>query len=593
MTPVLEFKNFSFQYRAQAEPTLRRINLRVDQGEKVLILGPSGSGKSTLMNCINGLVPHAFPGRIEGSLTLLGKDAGTLSIFDISKMAGTVLQDTDGQFVGMSAVEDIAFALENDRVPQEEMRRRALEAARLVDMERHLAHSPQNLSGGQKQRVSLAGILIDDVEILLFDEPLANLDPASGKDAMEIIDRLYRETGKTVIIVEHRLEDVLHRPVDRVVVMDGGRMVADMPPGELLASDIPRKTGIREPLYLSALRYANISITADTRADSVSTVEFDGEQLWAWSRGLPAPSPMRPAESLLEVKDLCFSYAGEAEPPGASAHWALENLSFSLPKGAALSLVGKNGAGKSTLAKLICGFERPASGTMLFEGRDIADLSIKERAERVGYVMQNPNQMFSFPLIFDEAAFALRNRGLGAGETRDRVHEALRVCGLYPFRNWPVSALSYGQKKRLSVASILVMDVQFLILDEPTAGQDYRHYTEIMEFLRRLNRERGLTIMMITHDMHLMLEYSDWALVIADGKPLAADHSRPLHGLSLPADILTDDGIIAQANLKRTSLYDLARRAGIGDERAFVRRFIGHERAGRELPASAGTEAGQ
>jgi energy-coupling factor transport system ATP-binding protein len=589
MTPVLEFKDFSFQYRAQAEPTLRCINLKVERGEKVLILGPSGSGKSTLMSCINGLVPHAFPGRVEGSLTLMGKDAGTLNIFDISKMAGTVLQDTDGQFVGMSAVEDIAFALENDCVPLDEMKRRSLAAARLVDMEGHLAHSPQNLSGGQKQRVSLAGILIDDVEMLLFDEPLANLDPASGTDAMEIIDRLHRETGKTVIIVEHRLEDVLHRPVDRVLVMDGGRIAADMPPGELLASDIPRKTGIREPLYLSALRYANISITADTRAGSVSTVEFDGEQLRAWSRELPEPVPLRDTESLLEVRDLCFSYAGEAESRQAPAPWALENLSFSLPKGAALSLVGKNGAGKSTLAKLICGFERPASGTILFEGRDIGGLSIKERAELAGYVMQNPNQMFSFPLIFDETAFALRNRGMGEGEVRDRVHEALRVCGLYPFRNWPVSALSYGQKKRLSVAAILVMDVKLLILDEPTAGQDYRHYTEIMEFLRRLNRERGLTVMMITHDMHLMLEYSDWALVIAGGKALAADRSPARHGLSLPSDILTDDGIIAQANLKRTSLYDLARRAGIRDERAFVRRFIGHERAGR----SAGTEAGQ
>jgi energy-coupling factor transport system ATP-binding protein len=530
------------------------------------------------MSCINGLIPHAFPGRIEGSLTLMGKDAGTLDIFGISKMAGTVLQDTDGQFVGMSAAEDIAFAAENDCVPQEEMKRRVFDAARLVDMEGHLRNSPQNLSGGQKQRISLAGILIDDVEILLFDEPLANLDPASGKDAMEIIDRLYRETGKTVIIVEHRLEDVLHRPVDRVVVMDEGRIIADMPPPELLASDIPRRTGIREPLYLSALRYAGIPVAADMRGDSVFTVEFDREKLKTWNQGLEEPAPKRSAETLLEVRDLCFSYSGGELHPEGPAPWALDSLSFSLPKGTALSLVGKNGAGKSTLAKLICGFEKPASGTMLFEGGDIADLSIKERAERVGFVMQNPNQMFSFPMIFDEAALALRNRGMGEGEVKDRVHEALKVCGIYPFRNWPINALSYGQKKRLSVASILVMDVRLLILDEPTAGQDYRHYTEIMEFLRRLNQEQGLTIMMITHDMHLMLEYSDFALVIADGKPVVSDASRTKDGLSLPSDILTDSGIIAKANLKRTSLYDLAQRAGIADERAFVRRFIGHER---------------
>ena len=362
--------------------------------------------------------------------------------------------------------------------------------------------------------------------------------------------------------------------MDRVIVMNEGRIIADMKSAELLATDILWKTGIREPLYLSALRYAKIPIDAGMRCDSVFTVDFDREKLKEWRRGLDDPPPEAASDPLLEIKDLCFSYSG------TSSSWALENLSFTLPKGAAVSLVGKNGAGKSTLAKLICGFERPVSGTMLFEGKDISPLSIKERAERIGYVMQNPNQMFSFPLIFDEAALALRNRGIGEGEVKERVHEILNVCGLYPFRRWPVSALSYGQKKRLSVASILVTDVKLLILDEPTAGQDYRHYTEIMEFLRRLNRERSLAILMITHDMHLMLEYSDKALVIADGKPPGKSAAWG-EGLPGPADILTDDEIIEKANLKRTSLYDLALMAGIEDGRSFVRRFIAYERLER------------
>jgi energy-coupling factor transport system ATP-binding protein len=421
----------------------------------------------------------------------------------------------------------------------------------------------------------MAGILIDDVEILLFDEPLANLDPASGRDAMETIDRLSKETGKTVLIVEHRLEDVLHCPVDRIIVMDKGRIIADLPPAELLALDILRKTGIREPLYLSALRYAGISITPDLWKDGMKAISFDHEKLKAWNQAQDNGILEAEGDPLLEIKDLCFSYNG-------GFPWTLENINFTVDKGAAMSLVGKNGAGKSTLAKIICGFEKPASGTILFKGRDIQAFSIKERAEHIGYVMQNPNLMFSFSMIFDEAAFALRNRGLGEGETKDKVYEILNVCGLYPFRNWPISALSYGQKKRLSVASILVMDVELLILDEPTAGQDYKHYTEIMEFLKYLNKEQGFAILMITHDMHLMLEYSDTALVIADGKTISKTGKPDGMGLAFPADVLTDNEVITAANLKRTSLYDLALEAGIDDGRGFVRHFVEFDRRERE-----------
>ena len=560
---VLAFEGFTFQYQAQAEPTLYDINLRVRRGEKILILGPSGSGKSTLVHGINGLIPHAFRGSITGSLTILGEDVRSLDIFDISKKVGTVLQDTDGQFVGLTAGEDIAFSAENDRIPTPELHRRAVEAAKLVVMEDHLSKSPQDLSGGQKQRVSLAGVLLEDTEILLFDEPLANLDPATGKEVIELIDKLHRETGKTILIVEHRLEDVLHRPVDRIVVIDQGRIIADLPPGEILAADILRKTGIREPLYISALRYAGIEITPGM-ARPPAFLNFDPRPLREWDRGGREDPPERAGKPLLEIRDLCFSYP-EGRP-------VLESISFTLAGGGCTSLIGKNGAGKSTLAKLICGFVKPVSGRIRFNGEDLGGLSIKERAERIGYVMQNPNQMISFPLIFDEVALGLRTRGVGEGEIRDRVHEVLGICGLYPFRNWPVSALSYGQKKRLTIAAILVMGPSLIILDEPTAGQDHRHYTEFMEFLSRLNREQGLSLLLITHDMHLMLEYTSQAVVLSGGAVIAD---------SSPAEVLTDDGIIAQASLKRTSLYDLALRGGIADPRGFVRHFIRHERGER------------
>ncbi|MDR2768386.1 MAG: ABC transporter ATP-binding protein [Treponema sp.] len=582
---LIAFRNFSFTYQSQSEPTLYHIDLEIKRGEKVLILGPSGSGKSTLIHCINGLIPHAFKGQVSGELAILGKDAAKLGIFDISKKIGTVLQDTDGQFVGLSAAEDIAFALENDCVPTEEMRRRVREAARLVGMESFLEQSPHDLSGGQKQRVSIAGVLLGEMEALLFDEPLANLDPAAGKDTIEFIDRLHKKTGKTILIVEHRLEDVLHRSVDRIILIDKGRIAADLPPAELLSGSLLRETGIREPLYLSALRLNGIVISAGMKPESLESLDADFAPLLAWKSGVQTEAPAPPAAGppLLEVRRLSFSY-GETSPSGGAANeadgWALRDISFSVGRGERLSLVGNNGAGKSTLAKLICGFVNPAAdASLFFEGRDLAKLSIMERAEHIGYVMQNPNQMISFPLIYDETAFGLRMRGTGEGEIRDRVHHVLETCGLYPFRNWPVGALSYGQKKRLTIASILILEPRFIILDEPTAGQDLRRYSEFMEFLLGLSQKRGLSLLLITHDMHLMLEYSGRALVLSRGRLLAD---------AVPADALTDDALIARASLKRTSLYDLAIKAGLPEPRAFVRAFIACERAARE---QAGTGA--
>jgi energy-coupling factor transport system ATP-binding protein len=578
---ALSFEHFSFRYKAQSEPTLIDINLKISRGEKVLILGPSGSGKSTLVHCINGIIPHAFKGESSGGLFLLGRDIQTFDIFDISKIAGTVLQDTDGQFVALSAAEDIAFALENDCVEVEEMRHRVAEAAGLVDMAAHLEKSPQDLSGGQKQRISIAGVLVDNVDILLFDEPLANLDPAAGKDTIELIDELHKKTGKTVLIVEHRLEDVLHRQVDRIVVIDKGRIIADRKPAELLASSILKKTGIREPLYLSALAYSGIEIDSRMKPENPDAMELDYRPLVEWderqrTKSSEQKTANRGAQAGLEIRDLRFRYTGQGPE-------AVKGVSFSILPGECVGLVGKNGSGKSTIAKCICGFVRPDSGTIKFNGQDLEDLSIMERAEKIGYVMQNPNQMISFPMIFDETAFGLKTRGISESEVKARVYEALEVCGLYPFRNWPVNALSYGQKKRLTIAAILVLRPSFMILDEPTAGQDYRHYTEFMEFLTGLNRELGISLLLITHDMHLMLEYTSRAVVLSGGMCIADQE---------PFQVLTDAEIIKEASLKRTSLYDLALNAGLPDPRGFVGRFIAFDREKRELRGKAKLEAG-
>ena len=566
MTPIIEFKDYTFKYRSQVEPTLRHVNLTINAGEKVLIVGPSGSGKSTLAHCINGLVPFSFPGESTGSLTVSGKDPAKEGIFGMSKLVGTVLQDTDGQFIGLTVAEDIAFALENDCVPQEELFQRVDEVAETVDVKFLLDHAPTELSGGQKQRVSMAGVMIDDVDILLFDEPLANLDPATGKRAIDLIDKISKTTGKTVLIIEHRLEDALYRDVDRIVVVGEGEIVADMKPDELLCTDVLEKEGIREPLYITALKHAGCTVKPETMPQHIESMELAPyrERVRGWFQKAELPPERQRNESMLEVEGLSFSYV-----PGKKV---LQDINFRIEKGEMVSIVGKNGAGKSTLSNLICGFITPNSGKILLEGEDISGLSIKERGEVIGLVMQNPNQMISKPMIFDEVALGLAVRGVPEEEIKERVHETLKICGLYPFRNWPVSALSFGQKKRVTIASILVMNPRVLILDEPTAGQDFRHYTEIMEFLKDINERLGITIIMITHDMHLMLEYTDRAIVIADGRLIADD---------APARVLTDSQIADRAYLKETSLYELAVKCGISDASGYVERFIHFEREER------------
>ena len=565
--PVIEFVDFSFQYRAQAKPTLNNINLTIYEGEKVLIVGPSGSGKSTLSNCINGIVPFSNEGKISGSLKVKGKETKEMSIFELSNSVGTVLQDPDGQFIGLTVGEDIAFKLENDCVSQEEMKEKVKIVSEIVGIDTHLNASPYCLSGGQKQRVTLAGVMVGYVDILLFDEPLARLDPATGKSSIELIDQIQKETKKTILIIEHRLEDVLHCAVDRVIVVNNGEIAADITPAELLSSNILSETGIREPLYITALKYAGCTITPEMKPEHIDTLNIDlcREKLKTWYEETSEEEKQTTGEAILEMKDVKFSYESGKE--------ILHGVSFKVNKGEMVSIVGRNGAGKSTISKLICGFYKPTEGQILFDGRDLINDTIKERAEKIGIVMQNPNQMISKTMIFDEVALGLKVRGVPEEEIKNRVFETLKICGLYEFRNWPISALSFGQKKRVTIASILVLNPEVIILDEPTAGQDFKHYTEIMEFLKELNK-KGVTIVMITHDMHLMLEYTNRAIVLSNGLKLAED---------IAANVLTDEEVINKANLKETSLYELAVKAKLENPRMFVKKFIDYDRRIRRI----------
>ena len=560
-SPIIEFRDYSFKYYAQSRPTLKNINLRINEGEKVLIIGPSGSGKSTLGNCLNGLIPHSYRGNVEGRLTVAGQDPAAVKIAELSKHIGTVLQDTDGQFVGLSVAEDIVFALENDLVPTPELRRRAQEVAEMVGLEKVLRHSPQEVSGGQKQRTSLGGVLIDDVDILLFDEPLANLDPATGKRAMELIDEIHESTRKTVVIIEHRIEDVLHRRVDRIILLHEGEIIADMPPHEIIASNLFAGYGIQEPLYVTLLKYAGVEVNPDMQPAYIDTINLDShrDRILSWYHQTRNPEIRPETAEVLAAADLSFAY---------TLRPVLEDISFRIGRGEMLAIVGRNGAGKSTLSKLICGFEKGHEGQIRFKGEDAAGLSIAERASLVGYVMQNPNHMITEHRIFDEIALGLRLRQIENEEIEARVLKTMKICGLERFREWPISALSYGQKKRVTIASILVLEPEVIILAEPTAGQDYRHYTDIMEFLKELNRTLDITIILITHDMHLMMEYATRSIVLSDAHLVADTDSSA---------VLTDPDIVEKGALKETSIYHIAAGIGIDDPKSLVDRFISHE----------------
>ena len=562
---IISFENFTFQYHSQSEPTLKNVNMTIYEGEKILIVGPSGSGKSTFANCINGLIPNQYEGTITGEVVIDGKNLAQHSLFDLSFSTSTVLQDTDSQFIGLTVAEDIAFVLENDTVAQEEMKQQVARWAEVVDVNQHLDKRPQDLSGGQKQRVSMAGVLINEAPILLFDEPLANLDPAAGKEAIHLIDRIHNEGDTTVVIIEHRLEDVLECPVDRIIVFNEGEIIADQHPDVLLKTNLLTESGIREPLYITAMKAANVDLATVSEIANLYHVQGPGlkDVLKSW-QGITQESKKKEKKTpLLTLTDVTYQYRKQ-DP------FVLDHLSTTIHQGEKISIVGRNGAGKSTLFKAICGFVS-AQGKMTWQGKDLTSDSIKERADKIGYVLQNPNQMISQKMIFDEVALGLRLRGVDPADIQTRVEKVLQVCGLYPFRHWPISALSYGQKKRVTIASILVLEPEMLILDEPTAGQDYRHYTEMMVFLDELNR-LGKTIVMITHDMHLMLEYSERTLVINDGKILA-------DGASI--DILTSPPLVKEAALKETTLFTFATRLGLTDPIGFTQRFIAFEEGGR------------
>ena len=420
---------------------------------------------------------------------------------------------------------------------------------------------PHDLSGGQKQKVSLAGIMVDNAKIVLYDEPLANLDPLSGKYSIELIGELHKDKKLTTVIIEHRLEDVLHREIDRIIVVDKGRIIADDTPDNILKGNLLGKMNIREPLYISLLKYSNDNLEKYDDISSLEKIDFSAakDSILNWIKYNSPKESKKSKNILLKLENISFSYNQKRK--------ILKNINLSVEKGEMISIVGSNGAGKSTLSKVIAGFERQDEGKIYYKSLDISEESIAKRAEKIGFVLQNPNAMISKVTVFEEVALGLKTRGVPEDEIEKRVIEILEICKLKPFRKWPIKALSYGQKKRVTVASVLVLEPEIIIVDEPTAGQDLFHYREIMEFLKRLN-EYGITILFITHDMHLMLEYTDKAYVFNDGQIIKSGN---------PAQILADKKVLEQANLRETSLHYVAEKIEINPEE-LISTFVYYEK---------------
>lgn len=565
---AIVFEDVTFKYNNLDDPTLRNINLRIEEGEKVLITGKSGSGKSTLAHCINGLIPFTYKGEIQGRILVNGKEPKDFSLFTMGTQVGSILQDQDCQFVGLSSGEDVAFALENDCMPPEEMGPVVDRALAQVDMLEHKSQPPQNLSGGQKQKVAIAGILAMDVPILLFDEPLANLDPASGKKAMETMIDIHAKTGRTIIVIEHRIEDVLEHGFDRVVVLEEGRIVFDDTPDRLLAEDILPKCGLRQPLYVEMLKLCGVDMKEEDKISVLeNTIKFKDQVVTRYLED--HFSDKRPDNrTILKLEGVSYKYYKE-DP------YTIEDIRFDVKEGEMLAIVGNNGAGKSTLLRAISGIAKYQQGSMFFVNPShlaraseekmicIDKWTTKQRALSIGFVMQNPNHMITKNMIFDEVAFGLRNFGTNEEEVDRRTREALKTCGLYEYRNWPVSSLSYGQKKRVTIAAILSMGPKVIILDEPTAGQDYTSYREFMTYLDEI-KKTGVGVILITHDMHLALEYADSSVVLSGGRVIARDYIDK---------ILADPLIISKANLKHTSIERMGRLYGVEDLSSFIAYF--------------------
>jgi energy-coupling factor transport system ATP-binding protein len=540
----LVVRNLSFRYRNRPQYALRNVSFQAGAGEIILIAGASGSGKTTLMRCINGLIPRSYKGELAGEIRLFGQDPAPLSLPQISQMVGTVLQDPEKQIVGSYVRNEIAFGLENLGVPRPQMRARVQAILEYLGLAHLQDRETFHLSGGEKQKVAIAGVLAMEPSILLLDEPLANLDPVSMQETLALIRRLADE-GRTVLIIEHRVEDVLKIAPDKVLFLVDGeqRYFGDVEGFEAVAD--PREVKLPARLAVQQL------------AANTPEVMVNGHE--------PAVNPSHPAKPgspLVEFQDVTFWY--EPEQP------VLRDINFTIRRGDVIAILGPNGAGKTTLVKHAIGLLKPRRGRVLVDGQDTRTVSVAQVAQTLGYVFQSPSHMLFAPTVREELAFGPRNLGYDEATIARNVQTALEMVNLADRADDPPLALSFGQQKRVTIAAVLAMQSRILVMDEPTAGQDYRNYTAFMDALLHRNghgpqsaRPAGHTsqavgggawstafdaVVFITHDLDLAISYANRVVLVNEGR-IVADGP--------PHEVLADRALLARCRLVPTSLLEL------------------------------------
>lgn len=535
-TPAIHVHQLSFRYRApddddegksantSAPSTIENISFTLPAGELLLIAGPSGSGKSTLIKCLNGLIPNSYRGKLSGTIQLQGKSTRGLKLRDLASYIGTMLQDPDKQVVGSTVEQEVAFGLENLATPRSEMRQRIQAALKQLHLERYQGRETFALSGGQRQQVAAAGLLVMQPAIMLFDEPFANLDARAVDELEQLINGL-RAEGRTVVIVEHRVEEALRLLPDKVLLLRDGKQVFYGPTEQFLQdSSAADPTQVKLPIEATLRTLPSDTSARDwliqpivtSRAQDTTTSDND------------AP--------VLSFEDVHYRY-------GLFADEVLRGVSFNVRRGETIALLGPNGSGKTTLVKQALGLLRPTKGRVSLYQDDTRKLSVAQLASRIGYVFQSPNAMLFAPTVTKEVGFGPLNLRFSEDRLRESVKTSIKALNVDAFEDRSPFSLSFGQQKRVAIASVLAMQGNILLLDEPTAGQDHRSYISFMEYLRKLPELDAL--LFITHDLDLALRYTQRVLLLKDGR-LVADGP--------PLEVLSDATLLEECNLRPTSL---------------------------------------
>ena len=505
----LAIEGLTFRYHTRPEPALHDVSLTLEQGELFLVAGASGCGKTTLIRCINGLIPRTYNGDLEGRTLLYGQDACEMTMAQISQTVGTVLQDPERQILGSYVLNEVAFGLENLGLPREEILQRVDETLDYLDISDLSDRETFHLSGGEKQKVALAGVLTMRPSILLLDEPLASLDPASAQEALALFRRLADE-GVSIILVEHRVEDALSIHPDRVLFMQEGSITYCGSPDGL--AEVVDYRQVKMPAPIVIQRAVN-----DPPPTFEPVIKPDGR------------------EPLVTFEDVSFGYG--------DGPTVIHDVNLTIRRGDVIAILGPNGAGKTTLVKHAIGLLKPRQGRVVIEGRDTSELSVAQIAHTLGYVFQSPSHMLFAPTVREELAFGPSNLGYDEGTIVEGVARAIEIVNLEGQEEYPPLALSFGQQKRVSIAAILAMRSRILVMDEPTAGQDYWNYMAFMDSI--LQMQGFESILFITHDLDLAICYASRIILLHEGR---------IAGNGPPADVLTDPDLLRRCRIVPTSL---------------------------------------